>query len=250
MAKMSKLPEAEHEAKAEASALEARYGGLEPELLLELVIDQYFPDQVASVSSFGTGSAVLLHMISEIDSGLPVVFLDTQKHFPETIEYRDNLIDQLGLTAVTVIEPLDAELRKIDRDGKLHLTNTNACCAVRKVEPMARAIEPWRAWITGRKRYQSGSRLALPVFENVGPRIRINPLAAWRPTDMAAYSKVHDLPEHPLRQWGYLSVGCMPCTEPAKPGDDERSGRWAGLAKTECGIHLSGLEKSLTSSSL
>lgn len=250
MAKMQKLPDAERDARDEASALEARYGHLEPELVLELTIDQFFPDQIAAVSSFGNGSAVLLHMIAEIDKSFPVVFLDTRKHFPETLEYRDRLIAELGLTDIQIVKPDPAALLTNDPDGKLHGIDTDGCCAIRKVEPMARAVAPWRAWITGRKRYQAQTRESLPVFEAVGPRIRINPLAAWRPTDMAAYAKVHDLPVHPLAAYGYLSIGCLPCTEPAQAGGDERSGRWAGMAKTECGIHLSGLEESLTSSSL
>ncbi len=250
MATPQKLPDRNRDTIEEASALEARYGHLEPELIIELATEQFFPDQIAAVSSFGTGSAVLLHMISEIDRSLPIMFLDTGKHFAETLDFRDQLADHLGLTGVTVIKPDETVLTAIDGSGSLHKSDTGRCCAIRKVEPMARAIEPWRAWITGRKRYQAETRTMLPVFEVVGSRIRINPLAGWRPGDMADYAKVHDLPVHPLRAYGYLSIGCLPCTEPARPGDGERSGRWAGLAKTECGIHLSGLEQSLTSSSL
>ncbi|MBN9067335.1 MAG: phosphoadenylyl-sulfate reductase, partial [Rhizobiales bacterium] len=126
-------------------------------------------------------------------------------------------------------------------------SDPDACCAIRKVEPMARAVEPFRAWFTGRKRFQSDTRRALPVFEAVGPRIRINPLAAWATAELAAYMRAHDLRENPLVAYGYLSIGCFPCTEPARPGEDARSGRWAGHAKTECGIHLAGLEQAMAS---
>src|SRR5690606_11228325 len=135
-------------------------------------------------------------------------------------------------------------------DGTLHKSDTDTCCAVRKVEPMARGVSPFRAWFTGRKRFQSATRNAMPVFEAVGERVRINPLAQWGTAQLAAYMRQHDLRENPLVAYGYLSIGCFPCTEPAKPGEDARSGRWAGQAKTECGIHLTGLEESLTSSSL
>ncbi len=124
------------------------------------------------------------------------------------------------------------------------------CCDVRKVEPLARGVAPFRAWFTGRKRFQAATRAALPVFEAVGSRIRINPLAQWTTTDQADYMRAHALRENPLVAYGYLSIGCFPCTQPVQPGEDARSGRWAGHAKTECGIHLSGLEKSLTDASL
>jgi phosphoadenosine phosphosulfate reductase len=193
------------------------------------------------VSSFGADSAVLLHMIAEIDRSLPVIFLDTGKHFGETLEYRDALAADLGLSNVRVVTPLEAD----DPDGSLHKRDTDACCGIRKVEPMARAVEPFGAWLTGRKRFQAATRGALPVFEAVGPRLRINPLAKWTTSDLADYMRAHDLRENPLIAYGYLSIGCFPCTEPVKPGEGTRSGRWAGQAKTECGIHLPELESSL-----
>jgi phosphoadenosine phosphosulfate reductase len=189
-------------------------------------------------------------MISKVDRTLPVVFLDTGKHFDETLAYRDELIGKLGLTDISIIKPRYEALAERDPDGKLHKFDTDSCCAIRKVEPMARAVAPWRAWFTGRKRYQASTRSGLKVFEAVGPRVRINPLAAWQSGEMMDYAERNGLPVHPLVAYGYYSIGCLPCTEPAKPGEDERSGRWAGQSKTECGIHLSGLEQSLTSSSL
>ncbi len=234
----------------EAAELEARYGRLEPEEIIEFAIRHRFAGQIAAVSSFGADSAVLLDMIARVDKSLPVIFLETGKHFGETLDYRDRLVEDFGLTDLRVVEPLAAALAAKDAQGVLHQTDTDACCAIRKVEPMARAVEPFRAWFTGRKRFQSATRDALPVFEAVGKRIRINPLAAWTTHDLATYMRTHDLRENPLVAYGYLSIGCFPCTQPAKPGEDARSGRWAGKAKTECGIHLTGLEQSLTSSSL
>lgn len=227
--------------------LEARFGLLHPQAVIEQALAEGFePGGLAAVSSFGADSAVLLDMIARIDRALPVLFLDTGKHFGETLDYRDALIADLGLTDIRVIQPLRENLDRLDPDGSLHGRDTDACCGIRKVEPMARAVEPFGAWLTGRKRFQAATRAALPVFEAVGPRIRINPLARWTTSDLAGYMRANDLRENPLVAYGYLSIGCYPCTEPVQPGEDARSGRWAGRAKTECGIHLPELERSLS----
>lgn len=233
---------------AEAERLEARYGHLPAAEVVALARD-LFPGDVAAVSSFGADSAVLLHIVAEIDRTLPVLFLDTGKHFEETLGYRDALVADFGLTDLRVVRPEDAALERLDPQGVLHRTDTDACCDVRKVEPMARGVAPFRAWFTGRKRFQAATRAALPVFEAVGPRIRINPLARWTTADQADYMRRHALRENPLVAYGYLSIGCFPCTQPVKPGEDARSGRWAGQAKVECGIHLPGLDGSLADTS-
>ncbi|TIO08555.1 phosphoadenylyl-sulfate reductase [Mesorhizobium sp.] len=235
---------------AEAAGLDALYGHLKPLEIIERSAREFFYDEIAAVSSFGADSAVLLHMIAKIDRTLPVIFLDTGKHFEETLDYRDALVADFGLTDIRVITPDEAALERVDPTGNLNETDTDACCDVRKVEPLARGVEPFRAWFTGRKRFQASTRAALPVFEAVGSRIRINPLAHWTTADQASYMRAHALRENPLVAYGYLSIGCFPCTQPVQPGEDARSGRWAGHAKTECGIHLSGLEKSLTDASL
>lgn len=245
-----RLLDAELGALEHAATLEARFGRLEPEDIIALSLNRFGAGGVAAVSSFGADSAILLHMIAQVDRDLPIVFLDTGKHFGETLDYRDQLAADLGLANLRIIHPDEAALATVDPDGMLHKSSTDACCDVRKVEPMARGVAPYRAWLTGRKRFQSSTRNAMPVFEAVGERIRINPLAQWGTSQLAAYMRQHDLRENPLVAYGYLSIGCFPCTEPAKPGEDARSGRWAGQAKTECGIHLTGLEESLTSSSL
>jgi phosphoadenosine phosphosulfate reductase len=236
--------DAEIEALEEAVDLEARFAHWKAEALVELSIRR-FAGGIAAISSFGADSAVLLDMIARVDRTLPVLFLETGKHFGETLDYRDRLVDDLGLTDLRIVTPLESALSRKDPNGLLHGSDPDACCAIRKVEPMARAVGPYRAWFTGRKRFQSDTRRALPVFEAVGPRVRINPLAAWGTAELAAYMRANDLREHPLVAYGYLSIGCFPCTEPARPDGDARSGRWAGRAKTECGIHLSGLERSL-----
>ncbi len=233
-----------------ADVLNLRYGHLPAEEIIAVAID-LFDDAggIAATSSFGADSAALLHLIAEAEPGLPVTFLDTGQHFGETLQYRDQLAEDLGLTNIVIVKPLDDALTADDPDGILHQSDTDRCCAIRKVEPMARAVAPYRAWFTGRKRGQASTRAEMPVFEAVGPRIRVNPLARWTTEDQADYMRRHDLRQNPLVAFGYLSIGCFPCTSPVKPGEDPRSGRWAGQAKTECGIHLPGLEAALPSAS-
>jgi phosphoadenosine phosphosulfate reductase len=244
------LLEAGAEALAEAASLDALYGHLPPEEIIARAARDHFAGRIAAVSSFGADSAVLLNMIAEIDRDMPVIFLDTGKHFDETLQYRDALVADFGLSSVQVVTPDEAALARLDPNGVLHQTDTDACCEIRKVEPLARALSPFDAWFTGRKRFQASTRNAMPVFESVGPRIRINPLARWTTADQADYMRSHALRANPLVAYGYLSIGCFPCTQPVQDGEDARSGRWAGHAKVECGIHLSGLDHSLTDASL
>lgn len=234
---------------ARAEALDALHGSLDPGSVIEAALAEGFDGGVAAVSSFGADSAVLLHLISRIDRHLPIIFLDTGKHFDETLEYRDALASDLGLTDIRIVRPDAAALERVDTDGTLHKADPESCCAVRKVEPMARGVEPFGAWLTGRKRFQAATRAALPVFEAVGARFRINPLARWTTSDLADYMRTHGLRENPLVAYGYLSIGCFPCTQPVKTGEDSRSGRWTGQAKTECGIHLPGLGTALSAAS-
>ena len=245
-----RLREGEVEALAEAANLDALYAHLPPQEIIARAVRDHFPGRIAAVSSFGADSAVLLNMIAEVDRDMPVIFLDTGKHFEETLQYRDALVADFGLSNVQVVKPEEAALERFDPKGVLHQTDTDACCNIRKVEPMARAIAPFDAWFTGRKRFQASTRAAMPAFESVGPRIRINPLARWTTSDQADYMRRHALRANPLVAYGYLSIGCFPCTQPVQDGEDARSGRWAGHAKVECGIHLSGLDHSLTDASL
>jgi phosphoadenosine phosphosulfate reductase len=229
----------------QAARLNALLGDATPQQIIAASVRE-FGDEIAAVSSFGADSAVLLHMIAEVDPDLPILFLDTGKHFGETLEYRDALAADLGLRRLEIVHPKAEVLSARDPDGLLHKASTDACCDIRKVEPMARAVEPYSAWLTGRKRFQAATRGELPAFEAVGERARINPLARWTTADLADYMRRHALRENPLVAYGYLSIGCFPCTQPVQPGEDARSGRWAGQAKTECGIHLPGLDQSLT----
>jgi len=238
-------PDADQRAAAQARLLEASHGADTPQAVIALAAQELFAGRIAVVSSFGAESAVLLHMIAQIDAATPVLFLDTGRHFRATLDYRRDLVDRLGLSDVQDILPVEDSVKTEDPFGALSMTDRDRCCFIRKVEPMARAVAPYDAWMTGRKQFQASTRQSLPVFESVGPRIRINPLARWRAEDLKAYALKHALPPHPLTAQGYRSIGCMPCTRPVGDGEDQRAGRWAGSEKTECGIHLTGLADSL-----
>ena len=195
-------------------------------------------DRLALVSSFGTESAALLKVMADVDPAIPVIFLDTGWLFEETLAYRDTLIAALGLTDVRSIQPSEDTLRREDPDRELWFSDPDACCRIRKVEPLARALKPFGAWINGRKRFQGGLRVDLPVVEDDGARLKFNPFANVTPQDIAAIYATAKLPPHPLVASGFRSVGCMPCTSRADAGDeDARAGRWRGRGKTECGIH-------------
>ena len=197
--------------------------------------------EVALVSSFGAESVVLLHMVSVIAPGTPVLFIDTMMLFQETLDYQQEVAAKLGLTDVRVIRAADAALRLDDPDGTLHQFNTDACCALRKTVPLEQALSGFDAWITGRKRYQGDTRATIDFFEVETPaRMKINPLAHWGREDLEEYIIQNRLPRHPLVAKGYPSIGCAPCTSPVKPGEDPRAGRWRGQGKTECGIHFIG----------
>jgi phosphoadenosine phosphosulfate reductase len=223
---------------ATAARLAEKFVALDAEELLRLSIKDLFSGRIALVSSFGADSAVLLHMVSEIDRATPVLFLDTLHLFPETLAYRDMLISRLGLTHVVTLQPDRDLLAKDDPENFLWSQNPDRCCEIRKVLPLAKALKNYDAWITGRKRFQAATRAALPLFEEDGARIKVNPLANWTQDDLVAYSGKHDLPPHPLVAKNYLSIGCLPCTSPVRPGEDARAGRWRGRGKTECGVHV------------
>ncbi len=208
--------------------------------VLERALNDAQVGRIAMVSSFGAESVALLHMVSLVDRSLPVLFLDTQMLFPETLAYQRDVAETLGLTDVRVIEPDRTELFLRDPDGDLHLRDPDACCRLRKVEPLQDALEPFDAWITGRKRFHGSGREALEFFEEEKGmnRIKVNPLAHWTRDDVADYIDNNKLPRHPLVAQGYPSLGCAPCTSPVENGEDPRAGRWRGQTKTECGIHF------------
>jgi phosphoadenosine phosphosulfate reductase len=226
-------------------ALAERYKGLHGEALLRPMLEGEFSGRVALVSSFGTESAVLLQMVAAIDPALPVLFIDTGKMFGETLRYRNTLVELLGLKDVRTVAPTALAVQSRDPDAMLWRTNPDACCYMRKVEPLAKAIKGFDAWITGRKRYQGGQRATLPAIEAAEGFVKINPLAGMSFAEIEAAFETHGLPRHPLEAEGFLSVGCYTCSARVAPGADRRSGRWQGLDKNECGIHESMLSAAL-----
>ena len=221
------------------AALNTRYRHHSAISVLEHALADADTGAVAMVSSFGAESVVLLHMVAVVDRDTPVLFLDTEMLFDETLTYQRAVAARLGLGDVRVIRASRTKLAAHDPEGMLHRENPDACCNLRKTQPLAHALAPFDAWITGRKRFQSGSRAALAFFEAEGEaRIKINPLAHWAREDIADYMVNNRLPRHPLVARGFASIGCAPCTTPVAPGEDPRAGRWRGAAKEECGIHF------------
>ncbi|MCX8508923.1 MAG: phosphoadenylyl-sulfate reductase [Rhodobacteraceae bacterium] len=222
-----------------AAALNDRYRHHSATAVLERALHDPEVGQLALVSSFGAESVVLLHLVSVIAPGTPVLFIDTQMLFPETLDYQRELADKLNLTDIRLIRADRRDTDFEDPDGTLHQFNTDACCALRKTVPLERALKGFDGWITGRKRFQASTRAALEFFENEGgKRIKVNPLAHWGREDLEDYIVNNRLPRHPLVAKGYPSIGCAPCTSPVAEGEDPRSGRWRGQAKVECGIHI------------
>jgi phosphoadenosine phosphosulfate reductase len=215
----------------------ARHRGAAGLDVLARAVLRDFAGRIAVVSSFGAESAVLLALVADIDAATPVIFVETGQHFAETLAYRDALTAALGLRDVRSIGPLPAEMAAHDPGAALWRYDPDACCRFRKVTPLERALKPFDAWVTGRKRHQALTRVALPLIERVDGQVKINPLADWTAADVEAEMARRDLPRHGLSLAGYPSIGCAPCTRAVASGEDPRSGRWAGTGKTECGIH-------------
>jgi phosphoadenosine phosphosulfate reductase len=208
-----------------------------PAQVIETALKTVGREQLALVSSFGTESAALLKVMADVDPAIPVIFLDTGWLFEETLAYRDTLIAALGLRDVRSIKPLEEALSRQDPDRELWFSDPDACCRIRKVEPLARALKPFSAWINGRKRFQGGARAEIPLVEEDGAKLKFNPFANVSREEIEAIYKHAKLPPHPLVASGYLSVGCMPCSSRTAPDENARAGRWRGRSKTECGIH-------------
>ncbi|MEZ5831529.1 MAG: phosphoadenylyl-sulfate reductase [Dongiaceae bacterium] len=223
---------------ARAEWLNRRWAHAPSGRILAEAIELAFKGRIAVVSSFGAEAAVLLHLVAQVDKATPILFLDTGKHFLETLTYRDILIDRFGFTDARSLEPDPADLAREDQAGDLWSKNPDRCCHLRKVIPLDTALRDFDAWVTGRKRYQTSHRTALPIAEVSDGRIKINPLATWTEAEISQAFKDFRLPRHPLFDDGFASIGCAPCTRRILEGEDSRAGRWSGREKTECGIHF------------
>jgi len=220
-------------------ALNARYKHHGATAVLTHALRDAQVGRAALVSSFGAESVVLLHLVSVIDRTTPVIFIDTEMLFAETLVYQQELAERLNLKDVRTIRAERAAVFEHDNEGLLHLHDPDACCALRKTVPLQSALGGFDAWITGRKRYQGKTRATLDFFENEDDRrIKVNPLAHWTTTDLQDYIVENRLPRHPLVAKGYPSIGCAPCTTRVNDGEDPRAGRWRNTEKEECGIHF------------
>ena len=223
---------------AQADWLNRRWAEAPADRILAEAIETVFKDRIAVVSSFGADAAVLLHFVAQIDKKTPILFLETGKHFLETLTYRDILVDRFGFTDARSLEPNAGDLAREDPAGDLWSKQPDRCCHLRKVIPLDKALQGFGAWVTGRKRYQTAQRAALPIAEVGDGRIKVNPLARWSEQQINQAFKDFRLPRHPLFDEGFASIGCAPCTRRILEGEDSRAGRWSGSEKTECGIHF------------
>ena len=224
----------------EATKMLVRTAELSAVEFLTTILRDEFKDEICVFSSFGAESAVLLHMVAQIDPTTPVIFLNTGKLFGETLRFRDRLQTLLGLTDVRSIGPHPTDLSEKDLNEDLWQKNNDLCCHIRKFLPQQRALKGFKAVLTGRKRFQTTQRSSMQRIEiddEAAARLRVNPLADFTLEDLRAYLETHNLPKHPLVKDGYLSIGCMPCTDKVKEGNDYRSGRWSEQDKEECGMH-------------
>jgi phosphoadenosine phosphosulfate reductase len=221
-----------------ARALDRETAALATREFLERIVHFDFPGRICVSSSFGAESIVLLKLVADTAPDLPVIFLDTGWMFPETLRYKREVVERLGLTQVQDRHPDTAALAAEDPDNTLWRRDPDRCCRLRKILPLEAALAGYDAWITGIKRGQTEHRARTPRVGSQGRLIKVCPLADWDEERVRAYIEAHDLPRHPLLEQGYASIGCMPCTAPVEAGAPGRSGRWAGKAKTECGIHL------------
>jgi phosphoadenosine phosphosulfate reductase len=222
---------------ADAIRLNNMFRGRDTVEMLSGLIKENMLGDAAIVSSFGAESAVLLHLIGSIDPAMAVLFLETGKHFPETLAYRDDLVARIGLTNLRNITPNTGALSQKDETGLRWSYDPDGCCEIRKVITLKAALAPFDAQFTGRKGFQSATRAGLPRFEIEDGRLKVNPLADWNKARVDEYMAAHNLPAHPLVEQGYPSIGCAPCTSRVAAGEDPRSGRWKGWDKVECGIH-------------
>lgn len=217
--------------------LNERFESATPQEILRWAWEEFQPS-VAATSSFQTQSLPLLHMIATETPGLPVFFLDTGFHFPETLAYRDQLMQQMGVNVQTLLPEVGHEgFRR--KYGDLYLSDPDRCCYINKVEPLQRAKSGLTAWISGIRRDQTEARRNTPVVSvSKNGQIKVCPMVNCTEKDVWRYINRYDLPVHPLFSLGYMSIGCSPCTQPVGEDGDARSGRWAGQSKTECGLHV------------
>ncbi len=220
-------------------ALQANLESASPRAILQWSYET-FGDDVAMATGFGTSGIVLTHILSQLRPGADVFYLDTDLLFPETYALKDRLAEQLGVNFVRVHGGMSVAEQEAEHGPALWERNANQCCFLRKVLPLRSFLKDKEAWITGIRRDQAATRSRASVidWDTTNGLVKINPLAFWTSDDVWTYIRVNELPYNELHDRGYPSIGCMPCTRAVASGENERAGRWAGMGKVECGIHL------------
>jgi phosphoadenosine phosphosulfate reductase len=214
-----------------------RFETTPPEEILRWTVETFSPDAVLTMS-FQHEGVVIAHMLRGIAPATPILFIDTGYHFPETLAYRDQLVELFGFPVRNIRSAMPRAEFVARHGDDLYDRDPDLCCKINKVEPMQSALVGVRAWINGRRRDQASTRTRMPIVERIGGGIvKVNPLASWTARDTWQYMTRHGIPTHPLFEQGYTSIGCAPCTRPVLAGEDERAGRWAGRGKVECGLH-------------
>ena len=224
----------------DVAALNKKYRHHSATEVLQVALKELTPHKIAMVSSFGAESVALLHLLAISDNTVPVLFIDTRLLFAETLVYQADVSEKLGLKDIRILRPTRQSITREDPYGALRFTDPDRCCDLRKTRVLQKALDGFGAWITGRKRFQSGTRKEFDFFEYDADqnKIKVNPLAHWSAEDIATYMEENRLPRHPLIDQGYLSIGCAPCTSKVQPSEDQRAGRWRNHPKTECGLHM------------
>lgn len=221
----------------EIRATAQRFEAASPQRILVWAVEHYWPT-IAMSSSFQSQSLVLLHMVKQVAPTMPILFLDTGYHFPETLAFRHQLADEWGLTVYDVRPAINAAQQATLYGPDLPQRDPDWCCELNKVRPLQATLTGLLAWVTGIRRDQTSERAQAAILEpQPSGLLKINPLLNWTKKQVWQYIHDHNLPTHPLLEKGYLSIGCAPCTRAIHAGEDERAGRWAGTAKTECGLH-------------
>jgi len=222
----------------ELYSLAEEFEGAPPQSILRWAIDEFGAD-VGLATGFGTEGCILVDMVSRIDPGARIFYLDTDLLFPETYQLRDRLAERYGVRFERRATPRSLEQQALRHGEKLWERDPDLCCRLRKVEPLREMLSELRAWITAIRREQSPARANARVIERDSRfgLIKINPLASWSKREVWQYIREHDVPYNPLYDQGYSSIGCLPCTTPVQINEHARAGRWRGFQKTECGLH-------------
>jgi phosphoadenosine phosphosulfate reductase len=215
----------------------------QPSDILAWALEKSGLQEIAIASAFQTEGTVVIHMATQIRPDVPILFLETGFQFAETLAFKERLTEQLGLNVRDLVGEYSVDRQEAEFGARLFESNPEVCCEINKVRPMFEALRGLDAWVTSVRRDSSPTRATTPIVERYDleqdrPIVKVNPMANWTKPQVFGYLKEHDLPHNPLYDLGYSSIGCAPCTRLRFAGEPERAGRWAGIAKWECGIHV------------